>query len=60
MYAGGNFEEQEDLVFLGLFFNKCPIIIDDSTKNKLMKIKRTLMLNIDEQQLKNPKCENKV
>ena len=39
-------------------FSKNPTLIDDSTKNKLMKMKRTPMLNDYEQQLKHPICEN--
>ena len=35
-----------------------PLFIDDSTKDKLMKVKRTSMLNIDQKQLNNLKCEN--
>ena len=44
--TGSNVEKQEDCGITGLFFKKSPIIIDDSTKNKFMKMKRTLMLNI--------------
>ena len=40
------------------FFKISPIVIDDSTKNKLIKMKITPMLNIDEQQLNHPICEN--
>ena len=43
---------------MGLKVHKKHIIIDDSTKKKLMKINRIPQLNIDEQQLNNQIWEN--
>ena len=56
--SGANVEDQEDYGFIASFFKISPIVIDDITKNKLMKMKRTPMLNDYEQQLKHPICEN--
>ena len=57
LYAGGNFEQQEDLGFSGLL-KKSPSIIDYMTKIELIKIKSTQFLNIDKQKLKNPVCDD--
>ena len=57
LYAGGNFEQQEDLGFSGLL-KKSPSIIDYMTKIELIKIKSTQLLNIDKQKLKNPVCDD--
>ena len=57
LYSGGNVEEQEDYGFSGSLKKK-NIIIDGSTKNKLTRIKRTPLTNIDEQQFMNPICED--
>ena len=50
--AGINFENQEDYGIRGSFFNIVVYVTDDSTKKIFMKMKRTPMLNIDEQ------CDN--
>ena len=56
--AGGNVEYHEDYGFTGSFFKVSPIVINDSTKKKLMKMKRTPMSNIYKQQLNHPICDN--
>ena len=56
--AGGNVVDQEAYGFTGSFFKVYPFVIDEITKNKLMKTKRIPMLNIDEQQLNHPICED--
>ena len=58
LYDGVNVGEQEDDGFTGSFFKTNPIIIDDTTKNKLTKIRKTPLLNIDKQQLNTMICEN--
>ena len=55
--AGVNVEELEYYGFTGSFFQKSPIIIYENNKDKLTKMNSTPMLNIYEQQLKNPICE---
>ena len=45
--AGGNVVDQEDYGFTGSFFKISPIVIDENTQNKLIKMKRTPMLNND-------------
>ena len=39
--AGGNVEDEDDYGFIGSFFKKAPIIVDDNTKLQLMKMNRT-------------------
>ena len=46
--AGGNVEYQEYYGFTASFFKNSPFVIDNITKNELMKMKRTPMLNNDE------------
>ena len=53
---GVNVENKEDSGFTESF--KKTIIIDDNTKMRLIKMKRTPNLNIDEKQLNNPISEN--
>ena len=55
--AGGNVVDQEYYGFTGSFFNISPIVIDD-INNFLIKMRRTQMLNNDEQQLNHPICDN--
>ena len=45
--AGGNVEDQKYYGFTGSFFKITPIVIDDISKKKLKKIKRTPILNND-------------
>ena len=56
--AGVNDVDQEDYESTGSFFEVAPIVRDDINKKKLMKMKRTQMLNNDEHQLNYPICEN--
>ena len=56
--SSGNFEEQEYYRFTGSLFKKAPIIIYDNTNKKLIKMNRTPIFNIYEEQLNNPICEN--
>ena len=56
--TGGNVVDQEDYGFRGSFVKIPPIVIYDITKKKSMKMKRTPMLNNDDQQLNHPICEN--
>ena len=58
--SGGNVVDREYYGFTGSFFKVSPIVIDDITKNKLMKMKITPMMNNDEQQLNHPICEIKM
>ena len=58
MYTSGNVEQEEYFGFSGSFFNKYPIIIDDITKRKLINIKRSLLLSIDEKHLMNQICDD--
>ena len=55
--AGGNVEYQEDYGFTQSFFKISPIVIYDTTKRKLTKMKITPMLNNNEQKLNHPPCE---
>ena len=55
--AGENVEDQEDYGFTASFFKTTPIIIYNTTKNKLMKMKIIPMLNNDEQQLNYQQCK---
>ena len=47
--AGGNVEDEDDYGFIGSFFKKAPIIVDDNTKLQLMKMNRNPKLNIYKQ-----------
>ena len=53
LYDGINVEEQEYLGFLSSFYQKSSGILDDITKRKLTKLKRTELFNKDEQHLNN-------
>ena len=55
---GGNIEDREDYGFIYTLFRKYPVIIDENTKIKVMKMKRTPKLNKDKQQLNNITSEN--
>ena len=55
--GGGTDEDQESYGFTRSFFGIAPIIVDYSTNNNLMKMKRNPMFNINEQQLNNQICE---
>ena len=62
--SGGMLNADEDVLykyeyqFTGSFFKKAPIIIDDNTKMKLLKMQKTPETNIDEKMLNNPINEN--
>ena len=49
MNAGGNVEDEDNYGFIGSFFKKVPIIVDDNTGLQLMKMNRTPKSNIDKQ-----------